>query len=243
MTEQFDYPSVAKMIDHALLQPFLTSSELEAGCRLARSYDVASVCILPYYVRRAAEILRGSTVQTSTTIGFPHGAHATNIKLAEAQQALEDGARELDMVINLSKAKSGDWKYVADEIALLTRETHAASAKIKIIFENAYHDDTSKIELCRVCGEAHADWVKTSTGYAPTGATLDDLRLMRKHSPAYVQVKAAGGIRDLNTVLAVREIGVTRVGASRTAEILEDCRKRLGLQPITTVSAVVNSTY
>ncbi len=243
MTEQFDYPSVAKMIDHALLQPFLTSSELEAGCRLARSYDVASVCILPYYVRRAAEILRGSTVQTSTTIGFPHGAHATNIKLAEAQQALEDGARELDMVINLSKAKSGDWKYVADEIALLTRETHAAGAKIKVIFENAYHDDTSKIELCRVCGEAHADWVKTSTGYAPTGATLDDLRLMRKHSPAYVQVKAAGGIRDLNTVLAVREIGVTRVGASRTAEILEDCRKRLGLQPITTVSAVVNSTY
>ena len=243
MTEQFDYPSIAKMIDYALLQPFLTSSELEAGCRLARSYDVASVCILPYYVRHAAEILRGSTVQTSTTIGFPHGAHATNIKLAEAHQALEDGARELDMVINLSKAKSGDWNYVADEIALLTRETHAAGAKIKIIFENAYHDDTSKIELCRVCGEAHADWVKTSTGYAPTGATLDDLRLMRKHSPAHVQVKAAGGIRDLNTILAAREIGVTRVGASRTAEILEDCRKRLGLQPITIVPAAVNSTY
>ncbi|HEY2120841.1 MAG TPA: deoxyribose-phosphate aldolase [Candidatus Acidoferrum sp.] len=244
MTAPYDYPSIAKMIDHALLQPFLTTDELEAGCRLALTYDVASICILPYYVKRAGEILRGSGVQTSTTIGFPHGAHATNIKLAEARQALQDGATELDIVINISKAKSGDWKYVADEIALLTKETHTAGAKIKIIFENAYHDEKSKIELCRISGEAGADWVKTSTGYAPTGATLDDLRLMRMHSPAHVQVKAAGGIRDLDTILAAREIGVTRVGASRTSDILEDCRKRLGLPPITiAASGAAASSY
>jgi deoxyribose-phosphate aldolase len=245
MTESFDYPSIAKMIDHSLLQPFLTTDELEAGCRLALAYDVATVCISPYYLKRASEILRGSTIQASTTIGFPHGGHATSIKLAEARQALQDGATELDIVINISKAKSGDWKYVADEINLLTRETHAAGAKIKVIFENAYHNEKSKIELCRICGEAEADWVKTSTGYASTGATLDDLRMMRKHSPARVQVKAAGGIRDLDTLLAAREIGVTRVGASRTSEILEDCRKRLGLSPITAAASgvVATSTY
>lgn len=245
MSAPYDYPSLAKMIDHALLQPFLTADELEAGCRLALAYDVASVCILPYYVKRASEILRGSTVLTSTTIGFPHGAHATSTKLAEARQALQDAATELDIVINISKAKSGDWKYVAEEIAELTREAHTAGAKIKIIFENAYHDEKAKIELCRICGEAGADWVKTSTGYAPTGATLDDLRLMRKYSPAHVQVKAAGGIRDLDTILAVREIGVTRIGASRTSEILEDCRKRLGLAPIAVALApgAVASSY
>ncbi len=243
MTAPFDYPSIARMIDHALLQPFLRTDELEAGCTLAVSYEVASVCILPYYVGRAAEILKDSSVLTSTTIGFPHGANTTSVKLAEARQALEDGATELDIVINISKAKSNDLKYVADEIDLLTKRTHEAGAKIKIIFENTYLDDKTKIELCRICGEAGVDWVKTSTGYAPGGATLDDLRLMRKHSPAQVQVKAAGGIRDLNTILAAREIGVTRVGCSRTAEILEDCRKRLSLPPITIVPAATASTY
>jgi len=243
MTTAFDYLSIAKMIDHALLQPFLCTDELDAGCKLALGYDVASVCILPYYVKRAAEILNGSSVGTSTTIGFPHGGHTTSTKLAEVQQALEDGAIELDIVVNISKAKSNDWNYVRDEIEMLTKRIHSEGAKVKIIFENAYHDDKAKIELCRICGEASVDWVKTSTGYAPTGATLDDLRLMRKHSPAHVQVKAAGGVRDLNTILAAREIGVTRVGCSRTAEILEDCRKRLGLPPITTVSGTTAASY
>ncbi len=237
MTSSYDYPSIAKMIDHSLLQPFLTTSELEAGCRLALAYDVASVCILPYYLKQAAQLLHGSTVQPTTTIGFPHGGHTTAIKLAEARQALQDGATEIDMVINISKAKSGDWKYVADEIVLLTKEAHAGRAKIKVIFENAYQDDASKIELCRICGQANVDWVKTSTGYAPSGATLEDLRLMRQHSPAHVQVKAAGGIRDLDKLLAAREIGVTRVGASATAAMLDECRKRLGLQPIAAPSA------
>jgi deoxyribose-phosphate aldolase len=243
MTTPFDYLSIAKMIDHALLQPFLTTDELDAGCRLALGYDVASVCILPYYVKRAAKMLNGSSVKTSTTIGFPHGANSVSVKLAEAHQAMEDGATELDIVINISKAKSEDWKYVEEEIAVLTDRTHVAGAKVKVIFENAYHDDSAKIKLCRICGQVGVDWVKTSTGYAPSGATLGDLRLMREHSPAHVQVKAAGGIRDLNTILAAREIGVTRVGSSRTAEILEDCRRRLSLPPITALSSASSSTY
>jgi deoxyribose-phosphate aldolase len=215
------------MIDHSLLNPTLTVEELEAGCKLAREYDVASVCIMPYYAARCAELLKGSTVQPSTTIGFPHGGHTTDIKIAEAQRALQDGATELDAVINISKARSGDWKYVADEVGALTELTHSHGQKIKIIFENAYFDDAAKVRLCEICGEIGVDWVKTSTGYAPSGATIDDLKLMRQHSPPHVQVKAAGGVRHLNALLAVRAIGVTRVGATRTAQMLDDCKKRL----------------
>jgi deoxyribose-phosphate aldolase len=227
MPVSYSYSDIAKMIDHSLLNPALTQEELEAGCRLALEYDVASVCILPYYAGHCAELLGGSTVQPSTTIGFPHGGHRTAIKLAEAQQAIQDGATELDAVINISKARGGDWEYVGDEIQQLVQLTHSRRQKIKIIFENAYLNDAEKIRLCEICGEAGVDWVKTSTGYAPTGATLDDLKLMRKHSPAQVQVKAAGGIRDLDALLAVREIGVTRVGASRTAQMLDECKRRL----------------
>ncbi len=232
MAANYTYADIAKMIDHSLLNPSLTTKELEDGCALALSYDVASVCILPYYAKRCAEILRGSTVQPSTTIGFPHGGHCTAIKLAEVQQALRDGATELDMVINISKARSHDWDYVSREIELLTSEIHSAGQKIKVIFENAYQDDAAKIKLCEICGNIGVDWVKTSTGYAPSGATMDDLRLMRKHSPPKVQVKAAGGIRDMDALLAAREIGVTRIGASRTSAMLEDCRARLGLAPL-----------
>jgi deoxyribose-phosphate aldolase len=232
MSLTYTYLDIAKMIDHSLLNPSLTVGELEAGCELAVRYNAASVCIMPYYARRCTELLKGSTVQPSTTIGFPHGGHCTGVKLAEVEQALIDGATELDMVINISKAKSADWDYVADEIRLLTEAVHAAKARIKVIFENAYHDESAKIRLCEICGGIGVDWVKTSTGYAASGATMDDLKLMRKHSPASVQVKAAGGIRDLDALLAVREIGVTRAGATRTAAMLDECRKRLGLEPI-----------
>ena len=232
MTNSFDYEAIAKMIDHSLLNPSLTTRELEEGCALAVRYEVASVCILPYYLSRCAELLAGTTVNPSTTIGFPHGGHTTAIKLAESRQALQDGGKELDVVINISKARSGDWRYVRDELEQLTECTHAGGAMIKVIFENAYLDDASKIRLCEICGETGADWVKTSTGYAPSGATLPDLELMRKHSPLGVQVKAAGGIRDLDALLTVRAIGVSRVGATRTESMLEDCRKRLGLEPI-----------
>jgi deoxyribose-phosphate aldolase len=232
MTDSYDYDAIAKMIDHSLLNPSLTTQELEDGCALAVRYNVASVCILPYYLSRCAELLGGTTVNASTTIGFPHGGHSTAIKLAEAAQALDDGGQELDVVINISKARSGDWQYVQNEIFALAETIHAAGAKIKVIFENAYFDDASKIRLCEISAEIGVDWVKTSTGYAPSGATLPDLELMRKHSPARVQVKAAGGIRDLDALLTVRAIGVSRVGATRTEAMLEECRKRLGLAPL-----------
>ena len=230
--QDYSYRDIAKMIDHSLLSPALTQSELEAGCSLALRYDTASVCILPYYTSRCSEILRGSTVQTSTTIGFPHGGHTTRVKLFEAEQALKDGATELDAVINISKARSGDWMYVSDEIARLTAMTHEAKARIKVIFENFYLADEEKISLCRICGDASVDWVKTSTGYAGGGATIPDLVLMRENSPAHVQVKAAGGIRDLDLLLQVRALRVTRIGSTRTQKQLEECRKRLHLDPI-----------
>jgi deoxyribose-phosphate aldolase len=233
LMQSWTYEDIAKMIDHSLLNPSLTTQELEDGCALALRYNVASVCIMPYALRRCADLLAGSTVNASTTIGFPHGGHTTAIKLAEARQALADGGQELDVVINISKARSGDWRYVHDELAALTEVIHADGAKIKVIFENAYHDDAAKIHLCEVCGEIGVDWVKTSTGYAASGATMADLELMRKHTPERVQVKAAGGIRDLDALLAVRAIGVSRVGATRTQSMLEDCRSRLGLEPIT----------
>jgi len=238
MNETFEYSDIAKMIDHSLLNPSLTVAELEDGCLLARAYDVASVCVLPYFVARGAELLAGTTVRSSTTIGFPHGGHATAIKLAEAHQALADGASELDMVINISKARSGDWGYVEQEIQVLCQTAHQAGARLKVIFENAYQDDAAKIRLCEICGAIGVDWVKTSTGYAPSGATMDDLRLMRRHSPPSVQVKAAGGIRDLDSLLAVRALGVTRAGATRTASMLDAGRQRLGLPLIAYQSAV-----
>jgi deoxyribose-phosphate aldolase len=224
---QYTLSDIAKMIDHSLLRPTMTVDELEQGIRLARQYDVASVCILPYYLKRCAQLLAGSAVLPSTTIGFPHGGHATAIKLAEARQALDDGGVELDMVVNLSKVLSGDWDYVGEEIRAIVDLVHGRGGKVKVIFENCYLQDEQKIRLCEVCGEVRADWVKTSTGYGTGGATLDDLRLMRRHAPPHVQVKAAGGVRDLDMALAVRAIGVTRFGCTRTVEILEDCRRRL----------------
>lgn len=228
----YTYADIAKMIDHSLLTPTLTDAELEAGCRLALAYDVASVCILPYYLRRCAELLQGSTVKASTTIGFPHGGHTSAIKLAEARQALDDGGEELDVVANISKVRSGDWGYVRADLQPIVLLAHARKGRTKIIFENCYLNDDQKTRLCEICGEIGADWVKTSTGYGSGGATDDDLRLMRKHSPPHVQVKAAGGVRSLDRLLEVRALGVTRVGATRTAEMLDECRRRLGLPPI-----------
>jgi deoxyribose-phosphate aldolase len=223
------YADIAKMIDHSLLQPNLTAAELEAGCSLALAYDVASVCILPYYLKRCADMLRGSTVKASTTIGFPHGGHVTETKAAEARQAIADDGQELDMVVNISQVLSGNWDYVRHDIEAVIDVAHWAGAKVKVIFENCFLKDEHKIRLCEICGDLNADWVKTSTGYGTAGATLEDLTLMRKHAPPHVQVKAAGGIRDLDTLLKVRELGVTRCGASRTKEMLDECRKRLGI--------------
>jgi deoxyribose-phosphate aldolase len=234
MTSQPDYTylDVAKMIDHSLLNPTLSRADLDAGIELALLYDAASICILPYALKRCSERTRGSAVRASTTIGFPHGGHTTAVKLAETRQALADGGEELDMVVNISKVLSLDWAYVSAEIAAVVAETHAAGQKVKVIFENAYLRDEHKIRLCEICSEVGADWVKTSTGYAPSGSTDEDLVLMRRHAAPQVQVKAAGGIRDLDALLRVRALGVTRAGATRTADMLEDARRRLGLPPL-----------
>ncbi|MDZ7639494.1 MAG: deoxyribose-phosphate aldolase [Bryobacterales bacterium] len=225
----FTYEDVAKMIDHSLLNPSLTWADLERGCHVARDYQVASVCIMPFALKHCAEILAGSGVKASTTIGFPHGGHKTEIKLAEAMAAIDDGGEELDMVINISKALSGDWQYVRHDIHHLTHAIHQRGAKLKVIFENCYLSDEQKVTLCEICGESGVDWVKTSTGYGSGGATDADLILMRKHSPAKVQVKAAGGVRTLDRLLEVRALGVTRCGATQTVAMLEDAKQRLGM--------------
>jgi deoxyribose-phosphate aldolase len=221
------FAEAAKMIDHSLLQPMLTDAELEEGCRLARSCNVASVCIKPYAVAQAASLLAGSTVVVGTTIGFPHGGHRTSIKINEAQLAMSDGAVELDMVVNIGKVLSGDWLYVADDIRAVVEIAHAKNALVKVIFENCFLQDFHKEKLCGICGEARADFVKTSTGYGDKGATDEDLRLMRRHSPPHVQVKAAGGVRTFERLVAVREIGVTRVGATATKAILDEAKRQL----------------
>jgi deoxyribose-phosphate aldolase len=215
------------MIDHSLLNPNLTEEKLEEGIQIALKHRVASVCILPYYLKRCAELLKGSGVKASTTIGFPHGGHKTAVKAAEAREALNDGGEELDLVVNLSQVQSGNWGYVQDDIRAVVDLAHGRGQKVKVIFENCYLKDEHKIRLCQICGELRADWVKTSTGFGSSGATLEDLALMRKHSPAHVQVKAAGGVRDLDMLLKVRALGVTRCGARSTKEILDEAAKRL----------------
>src|SRR5271166_5303529 len=174
----FTYADLAKMIDHSLLQQTLTDAELEQGCLLAREYDVASVCIKPYAVRQAAALLAGSTVAVGTTIGFPQGGHVTAIKVAEARQAIADGARELDMVVNIGKVLDRDWTFVADDVRAVVETAHKAGALVKVIFENCFLHNEHKEQLCRICGEVNADFVKTSTGYGSTGATDEDLKLM-----------------------------------------------------------------
>jgi deoxyribose-phosphate aldolase len=235
----YTYADVAKMIDHSLLNPTLTVADLDAGIELARAYDVASVCILPYYLKTCAERLAGTSVQPSTTIGFPHGGHTTAVKRAEAERAVAEGCTELDMVANISQVLSRNWDYVARDIAAVIEVAHAAGRKVKVIFENCYLQDEHKIRLCEICSELRADWVKTSTGYGTGGATHDDLRLMRRHSAPHVQVKAAGGVRDLDGLLAVRALGVTRCGASRTKDILDEARRRLGLPAIAAKATAV----
>ena len=225
----FTYRDIAKMIDHSLLAPTLTVADFEAGIALALEYDVASVCLVPSYLERCAEALRGSDVKASTTIGFPHGGQATAAKVAESRIALEHGAQELDLVININRTLSGDWAYVRAELAAVLAETHGRGQKLKVIFENCYLNEAQKIRLCEICGELSVDWVKTSTGFGSSGATLEDLRLMREHSPAHVQVKAAGGVQDLEMLLKIREVGATRSGCSKTRDVLDELRRRLAL--------------
>jgi deoxyribose-phosphate aldolase len=219
------YERLAKTIDHSLLRPELTLAEIEEGCELAARYEVASVCVRPADVPLAVARLAGTSVAAGTVVGFPHGANATAIKVWEAQLALDDGATELDMVINIGWLRSGEDRLVEDDVRAVV-ETASGRALVKVILENAYLDDDEKVRGSKLVEAAGADFVKTSTGFAPSGATIDDLKLMRASVSDSVQVKAAGGVRSLDALLEVMSIGVTRVGATRTAEILDDYRAR-----------------
>jgi deoxyribose-phosphate aldolase len=240
---KYHYEDLAGMIDHALLHPTLSDDDLRAGCELARSLRVASVCIKPYAVRAAAELLRGSRVAAGTVIGFPHGSNATEIKRAETAIACEDGAVEIDMVINIGKALSADWAYVERDLRAVCDEAHRHGALVKVIFENEFLDnDATKIELCKISERAGADFVKTSTGFGfvkgvdghfrTIGAMPHDLALMRAHVTARVQVKASGGIRDLDGLIAARELGATRCGTSASAAILAEYRRRAAAEGV-----------
>ncbi len=237
------YEELAGMLDHSVLNPTSTAEQFEAGITLALAYGTASVCIMPWYLRRCAERLGGSSVRPGTVIGFPHGGQHAAIKVKEAEQALRDGGVELDMVINISAALSGRWETISEEIRAITGVTHAAGGKIKVIFENCYLDEDQKIRLCAICAEAGADWVKTSTGFGTSGALDEDLWLMRRHSPAKVQVKASGGIRTLARLMEVRAIGVTRVGTSATPAILDEARGAMGLPPIDIPAVAARNDY
>ncbi len=226
-SQTITYEQLAKTIDHSLLRPELTREDVISGCEIARKYNVASVCVKPCHVSLAAELLRGSTVAVGTVIGFPHGAHTTAIKVAEAEQAMNDGATELDMVLNIGALRGSEADFVRADIQAVCEAAHARGAKVKVIFENAYLTDQEKILACKLSEQAGADWVKTSTGFAPSGATLDDLRLMRAHVSPRVQVKAAGGVRTLDALLDVIDAGCTRCGATATAKILDDFRARV----------------
>jgi len=241
---KYTYEQLAKMIDHSLLHPTMTDQEMEDGCRLAAKYGVASVCIKPYTVKRAAELLQSSGVLVGAVIGFPHGNSATESKRYETELACLDGAAEIDMVINLGKALSGDWDYVERDIKAVCDEAHRHGAKVKVIFENDYltnggaglSSDDFKRKLCQISERAGADWVKTSTGYGFVkqsdgsynyrGATEHDLKLMRASCSATVQVKAAGGVRDLDGLIKARDLGATRCGATATAAMLDEYRRR-----------------
>lgn len=234
---KYTYDELARMIDHSLLHPTMTDQDLETGCKVAAKYRVASVCIKPYAVKRAAQLLQGSGVKVGAVVGFPHGGSSTEVKRYETERACRDGASEIDMVINIGKALSGDWKYVAQDIGAVVREAHQHQAIVKVIFENDFlPNDKIKIKLCRLCEKAGADFVKTSTGYgfvkgadgkySYQGATEADLKLMRAHCSSQVQVKAAGGVRDLDALIRVRDLGAARCGATATATMLEEYKRR-----------------
>jgi deoxyribose-phosphate aldolase len=235
---------LAKTIDHSLLKPELDDAFVEAGCRLALEYDVASVCVRPVDVKRAAALLDGSDVAVGTVVGFPHGSSTTATKVFEATDALGNGATELDMVIPIGALRSGRDQDVRDDIAAVTSVAHEAGALVKVILENAYLSDDEKERGSRLVEAAGADFVKTSTGFAPSGATHPDLELMRRVTSPHVQVKAAGGVRTLDDLLAVMALGVTRIGATQTKVIIDDYRARAaGGEPAVVASRTGMEAY
>jgi deoxyribose-phosphate aldolase len=227
---------LAKMIDHSLLHPIMSDDDVQAGCELSRDYGVATACVKPYSIAQAVAVFAKSDVLVCAVIGFPHGNSTTGIKVIEAESAALAGAREIDMVVNIGKVKSGDWGYVRREIDLINQAVLASGAILKVIFENDYLTTEEIIRLCEICSEVDVAFVKTSTGYGFVkqpdgqynykGATHEHLALMRKHTAPHIQIKAAGGVRTLDDLLAVRKLGVTRIGATATKTILDEAIQR-----------------
>ena len=225
------------MIDHSLLHPTMSDADLEKGCRVALKYDVASVCIKPYAVRDAVQMLKGSDVKIGTVVGFPHGGNHTELKVLETECACRDGAAEIDMVINVGKVIGEDFDYASREISAVNQAAMKGGAILKVIFENDFLDDERIIRLCRICSDIGVAFVKTSTGYgfvkqpngmySYKGATVPHLKIMRRETDASVEVKAAGGVRTINDLMLVRSLGVTRIGATATANILDEAETRL----------------
>jgi len=216
------------MIDHSLLRPELTEQDIRKGCQIAKKYKVATVCCGPSAVPLVKKLLAGTDVKTTTVVGFPQGYSTTETKVFEAEQAIKNGAVELDMVLNIGKLRSGDYDYVKKDIQAVVEAAHRHNVLVKVIFENFYLNDEQKKTACKLSEQAGANFVKTSTGFASGGATLEDLKLMRENVSEKVQVKAAGGVRDLDMALKVRQIGCSRFGATRTETIMEECYNRLG---------------
>ena len=231
------YEQLAKTIDHSLLKPELTEADITAGCQLAARYHVASVCVKPSFVPLAVQLLKGSDVAVGTVLGFPHGGSTTAVKVFEAQNAMDNGAVELDMVINIGELRSGNREYVLGDIRAVVKAAHKRGAIVKVIMENAYLTDDEKVLGCQLAELAEADFVKTSTGFAASGATLEDLKLMRASVGEQVQVKAAGGVRTLDALLAVIDAGCTRSGATATAAILDEFKQRQRKEDLTTRSS------
>jgi deoxyribose-phosphate aldolase len=223
---KYTYEEIAGMIDHSLLKPTLTDDEVNHGCKIADEYRVASVCVRPCDVKQAKEILVNSNVKVTTVIGFPHGTTTMATKMLETTEAIENGAAELDIVINIGKMKSEEYSYIKAELSVITSFAHAKEVKVKVIFENCYLTDEEKMKACEICNEVGVDWVKTSTGYGTGGAEEADIKLMRKHCKPEIQVKAAGGIRTLEKAIKVRKLGCTRIGATATVDILDAIKKK-----------------
>ena len=217
---------IASMLDHSTLQPYLTEDDIRHGAAVALKYHTASMCARPCDVPVMAELLKGSGVKVCTVIGFPHGAHQTAVKVAEADLALDEGCEELDMVINIGRMIRGDEDYVREEIRQICDHAHARGAIVKVIIETCYLNDAQKMRACELSEEAGADFVKTSTGYGSAGCTIPDLELMRAAVSDKVRVKGSGGIRDLDTVLAARKAGASRCGVSATEKIMAEAEAR-----------------
>lgn len=217
---------IAQMIDHSLLRPNLTDEDILEGCRLAQKYEIASVCVRPSDVKLAKDALRGSSVLVTTVVGFPHGAHTTATKLFEANEAIKDGATEIDVVINIGKLLSRDYDYVERELKAIIDMAHSRGVAVKVILENCYLTDELKVKACEICTRVRADYVKTSTGFGPGGATITDIQLMRQSVGPHVKIKAAGGVRTFDAAIGVRNAGCARFGATATEAIMKEALDR-----------------